>query len=150
MSIERIGSIFLVFLTALSLCLVSGFLPIREDSIISPTSSVPHSIAQAKIEHAPVLIISESDFATLGFSGAGSLEDPYVIDNLWIHGSHSYGISISNIDAYVTIRNVRVELDDGFSLFFRDCLSIVLQDVDVIGGWEGVSALDCTSLNMTD
>ncbi len=64
----------------------------------------------------PIIVASESDFSTYGISGEGSLEHPFMINDLRISLNEAYpeghpeggimaGIYIQNIDSYITIEN---------------------------------------------
>ncbi|MHA1126788.1 MAG: right-handed parallel beta-helix repeat-containing protein [Candidatus Heimdallarchaeota archaeon] len=64
------------------------------------------------ISHAPINITSDGDFITYGFSGEGTFQDPYVIEDLSIINSTcSYGILINNTSSHFIVRNCYLETD---------------------------------------
>ena len=58
-------------------------------------------------EHDQFIIVYNDNFTDMGFSGSGTLESPYIIENLSIYvGSTEIGIKIGTVvDANYTIRN---------------------------------------------
>ena len=66
------------------------------------------SIIPSYVFHDPIIITSNADFASLGFSGSGTLGDPYVIA----------GYSITNTDPCISIQDTDVYF------IIRDCLFI--------------------------
>ncbi|NHJ33106.1 MAG: hypothetical protein FK732_09590 [Asgard group archaeon] len=64
------------------------------------------------IDHAPILIDSNDDFETLGFTGNGTSLDPYIIANLYINSSGSTnGIEIHNTNVHFEIINCTILTD---------------------------------------
>ena len=61
------------------------------------------SLAQYE-QHEPIIIESDTDFADQGWPGNGSVDDPYVIENLSIE-SGSFAIRIESTTVYFIIRN---------------------------------------------
>ncbi|MFW9903749.1 MAG: right-handed parallel beta-helix repeat-containing protein [Candidatus Thorarchaeota archaeon] len=57
------------------------------------------------IEHNPIDIDSNNDFSTLGFSGSGTVNDPYIIENLNITDVTTNLITIRDTTVYFTINN---------------------------------------------
>jgi len=59
------------------------------------------------VEHAPILIESNSDFVDLGFSGTGTVEDPYIIEalNITATGASSAGIKVTTTSVYFEIKD---------------------------------------------
>ncbi|TFG09603.1 hypothetical protein EU538_04550 [Candidatus Thorarchaeota archaeon] len=58
--------------------------------------------------HEPILIESDSDFSSQGFSGSGTEQDPYIIENLEIHSAEEC-IEVRNTSSYFIIRNCRLQ-----------------------------------------
>jgi parallel beta-helix repeat protein len=56
--------------------------------------------------HSPILITSNNHFVLEGFNGAGTYDDPYMIENFNITESSSDLINISNTTVYFQINNV--------------------------------------------
>lgn len=57
--------------------------------------------------HDPILISSDDDFVIQGWPGNGTVEEPYVIENLSISVSHDQGycIEIKNAQSHFVVRN---------------------------------------------
>jgi parallel beta-helix repeat protein len=55
--------------------------------------------------HAPITISSDSEFASQGFNGSGTVTDPYQIEGLNITSSNSVLIVIRHTTAYFTLKN---------------------------------------------
>lgn len=64
----------------------------------------------------PIIIESNSDFETQGWSGNGSINNPYIIEDLQIviseHGQS--GITIRNVSSHFIIRNCSFSFDRGY------------------------------------
>jgi parallel beta-helix repeat protein len=87
-------------------------------------------------EHDPLVIGGDEEFALNGFTGSGTAEDPYVINELNIT-SRNTGITIMNTTAYFILRDCFVKAtysDHG----------IILQNV-TFGSIEGCKATVCHS-----
>ena len=57
----------------------------------------------------PIKITSDQDFIDLGFSGSGTKEDPYIIENYEINGTASEdGIHIAHTTKYFIIRGCKI------------------------------------------
>ena len=71
---------------------------------------IPPNVEDPQISD-PILITSDNEFSVHMFSGNGSAENPYIIENLTIEarGSMAYGISIKNTHVFFIIRNCYVK-----------------------------------------
>ena len=62
--------------------------------------------------HGPIAVASDAEFASLagieGWSGNGSSNNPYIIQDYFINGTTGVGVNISNTRVYFVIRNVWV------------------------------------------
>lgn len=65
-----------------------------------------------RIPSNPIIIWNNDDFINYGFSGEGSKENPYLIENLEIITEYIYGINIKNTDKYFVIRNCYVDASE--------------------------------------
>ena len=63
------------------------------------------------IDHEPITINSNDDFITYGFSGNGTGDNPYIIENYRIIANAEYGIKICCIDKSYIIKNCYIDLD---------------------------------------
>ncbi len=100
------------------LLLLSFFIP-------APTANVKNSVplVRAYISHDPFRINSDSEMQHMasseGWSGSGTLFDPYIIEKYEINASrYSYGIYIGNTTLYFTIKNCLIynaNLDSTYS-----------------------------------
>ena len=62
--------------------------------------------------HEPIFIESDEGFTAANGvrDGSGTVDDPFVIEKLWIDASESgYGIRISQVESYFTLREVHVQ-----------------------------------------
>ncbi len=117
--------------------------------LINPNISVTTD-TQPRFEHAAITIHDEAQFAAQGWSGSGTAGDPYVIENIWIHGDTDYGVSITNVNVYVLIRNVGVDITGSLGIYINDASGVELQDVDVAGSDAGAQVSGGLMLNITD
>ena len=59
--------------------------------------------------HEPIEIINDGNFTHYGFSGTGTPEEPYIIENYYIITASDYGIYINGTTKHFVIRNCYVE-----------------------------------------
>ncbi len=62
-------------------------------------------VIQQYSPHEPIIISSNSEFASQGFAGSGTIDDPYKIEGFNITASQSALIVIRHTTAYFSIRN---------------------------------------------
>lgn len=75
-----------------------------QQQMILSTSS--QKISNSYTPHDPIDIYNDNDFKTVGFTGNGLFDDPYIFENYTItNDSWPYLISITNTNAYFIIRN---------------------------------------------
>ena len=89
---------------------ITGHLPIKNhySEIQEPLNDVIEADRveiQQYYPHDPITISSDSEFASQGFNGSGTIADPYQIEGLNIAASKSALIEIRHTKAYFTIRN---------------------------------------------
>ena len=63
------------------------------------------------VSSGPILISSDDNFSDYGFSGLGTPEEPYLIENLDINTSSSVGISINSTSRSFIIRNCKIDAE---------------------------------------
>ncbi len=83
-------------------------------------STMDRGKSSAYTPHAPIVITNDTDFSTQGWSGSGTEEIPYVIENLSIE-SDSYCIAIYNTSANFEIRDCylrSISGDMGTGIYF--------------------------------
>ena len=75
-----------------------------------------------EFKYTAIIIDSDSDFLDYDFSGNGTQENPYIIEDFRIgaSGANSFGISLSNTYSYVIIRKC---------IIYSDFVGIRLMDV---------------------
>ena len=86
---------------------------IESESVSSPFSSVTSATP-----HAPISITSNADFESQGWPGSGSIDDPFVIEGLFIRIEEGSCISVYKTDAYFVIRDCILDVeepDDGWT-----------------------------------
>ncbi len=116
-----LGLAFVVFLFLL-------FQPAQEiefASIVDDEATGTHTIAYES--HDPIVITTDSDFETQGWPGNGTVEDPYIIENLIFFENETGKLSVyvANTTAVFTIRNCyfSTNFSDSYS---SDCSAIRL------------------------
>ncbi|MFX1514654.1 MAG: right-handed parallel beta-helix repeat-containing protein, partial [Promethearchaeota archaeon] len=78
----------------------------QQSEYLNRVSSVCRStFVTSYVEHAPIYIDENGDFTSHGFSGSGTLNDPYRIEGLNITASNGDLISISDTTAYFRIKD---------------------------------------------
>lgn len=115
-------------ITLMALFLVSAFFswfqPLRSKAPSQTTERLvfPNLIGQSKVfeceeqnvkpvistsykQHNPIVIKNNSDFLTQAFTGTGTFDDPFLIEELNITSSAGYLIEIRNTTAWFIIRN---------------------------------------------
>ena len=96
--------------------------------------------------HDPIHIEGNSDFAIQaereGWSGEGTIDNPYIIENYAIDASETYGIDIRNADVYFMIRNC-VIYDGIYSIYLED-----VKNGRIIGVKSSSIILHCSSNNI--
>jgi hypothetical protein len=109
-------------------------------------------VSQNYDEHEAITIADESDFTLYGFTGAGTAEDPYIIQNLGIV-SNMYCISIdlSYEDVHFEIRNcyLRSTGDYVSCVYIRDSVNFSLNGLYVEDGTYGINLERCQFANIT-
>ncbi|OLS17097.1 MAG: hypothetical protein HeimC2_36890 [Candidatus Heimdallarchaeota archaeon LC_2] len=82
------------------------FHPFITNNILNNTSAEKTNIHLSSYKNSdPIIIIKDSDFTSLGLTGTGILEDPFLIEGLKIVNSNSNLISVINTTAYFIIIN---------------------------------------------
>ncbi|MHA2004842.1 MAG: right-handed parallel beta-helix repeat-containing protein [Candidatus Thorarchaeota archaeon] len=118
-----LGGLVVVLLVFVS---IAGILYLRGDQIIE--------------------ISSNSDFEEIGFRGDGSLESPYIIENLRISISEPLQscIFIRYTSAYFIIQNCELNSHSGgIGIVIRDSSNFAVIGCSVTGGLYGISTMDC-------
>lgn len=77
----------------------------------TPSLHVPYNNTSALIQHPAIDIREDNDFLVYNFTGTGSSQDPYRIENLSIHTSNSVGIEIEDITKHFVIQNCIIKAD---------------------------------------
>lgn len=102
---------------------------------------------QAYIPHSPILISSDSHFVSQGFSGSGTINDPYRIENLNITTSNGDLISISDTTVYFRIQNNRLDglttATSGISL--SNVQHATIENNSIHSNWDGIKATDISN-----
>jgi parallel beta-helix repeat protein len=103
-----------------------------------------NTISQTYTPHSPILIAENSHFVSQGFLGAGTLENPYRIENLNITASNGDLISISNTTAYFHISDSNLDglttATSGVSL--SNVQHATLENNIIISNLDGISVFN--------
>ncbi|TET58987.1 MAG: hypothetical protein E3J52_07100 [Promethearchaeota archaeon] len=87
----------------------------------------------------PIEIYDNNDLLSYNFSGSGTEEDPYRIENLNIITSNNYGIVVQNITKYILIQNNNVNaLFGAIRIFNTGPDTIIITNNTCIGGELGI------------
>ncbi|MFX1483957.1 MAG: right-handed parallel beta-helix repeat-containing protein [Promethearchaeota archaeon] len=149
MMMKRVAAtLFLVGILVLSSIVLSSETIEHQSAIIRQSRYYTPSQYQTS---EPIEITSDGDFATLGFPGSGTLEDPYIIANLSISSSSGRSIWIQDTTAYFIIYNCFVEAYRNDQAIWFDNVQngqIVLSEIT--GGEEGIVFIDSSNCTVTD
>jgi hypothetical protein len=132
-------------LLALALLLLTPFLATAVHSNLNErkmVSTIPiDDFASAQHEEMePIFVDSPDDFESYGFSGDGSVSNPYTIQGLNITYSQSACISISNVNASFVISNCILESDSSFYpiISLLNVQNSTIEESIIVGGSEGI------------
>lgn len=104
-----------------------------EESIHSKTLSISNKIDP------PIEISNDNDLLSYNFSGLGTEEDPYRIENLNIITANNYGIVVQNITKYILIQNNNVNaLFGAIRIYNTSPDTIIITNNTCIGGELGI------------
>ena len=78
-------------------------------SIVVPVSLYLTRDRDELIDHPPIIIWNDNDFLSYNFSGDGSKNNPFMIQNLNITTDSNNGIYISGTTKYFTIKNCYID-----------------------------------------
>jgi len=99
--------------------------------------------------HSPISINNDTQFQNQGFSGSGTSEDPYLIENVIINTTFVNPINIVNTRAYFIIRGCKILAEDtGIYLF--NVSNGVIEDSIFQGGIDGIYAGNSTNMRIDD
>lgn len=96
--------------------------------IISASIGILFSIFSNSKLHSPIIIESDDDFLIYDFTGNGTQDNPYIIQDFRIgaSGENSVGIYVTNTNLFFIIKNC---------LIYTDYIGIQLEDVAVGTAW---------------
>ncbi|MFX0183655.1 MAG: right-handed parallel beta-helix repeat-containing protein [Candidatus Hodarchaeota archaeon] len=114
----------------------------RHTTVLQKTTNT-----QTYIPHSPILISSDSHFVSQGFSGSGTINDPYRIENLNITTSNGDLISISDITVYFCIQNNKLDglttATSGISL--SNVQHATIENNSIHSNWDGIKATNISN-----
>ncbi|MFW9848843.1 MAG: nitrous oxide reductase family maturation protein NosD [Candidatus Thorarchaeota archaeon] len=103
--------------------------------------------------HAPIVIESDSDFETQGWTGSGTPQQPYRIENLSIEVQdiQGYCIDIQNVRAHFIVRNCYLYgTSYRFALVLRNATNGLIEENICILSGGGVGLYDCWDISIID
>lgn len=119
--------IFPFLAATITLLLVTSFISLNLDIGVIRIDAVKERIdVPSQMPHNPVVITSDSSWASAGFEGSGTPEEPYKVYSLWINSEDAIGIFIGHTSAHFIIWN---------------CL--------ITGSYAGIRLLDCVNANIS-
>jgi len=145
-------------LATITLFVISAFYVTTQNPvIIGPIeSNGPHNhVLSAYVTHPAIVITHDDNFTTQGFTGSGTAEEPYVIENLNITVDDDDCVNITNTRAHFVIQNCLFQsLDsmDGTAIMFENvsygCV-IDCQTTEAQHGFVVEDSSDCTLDNLS-
>ncbi|MCE7747648.1 MAG: hypothetical protein GPJ51_04585 [Candidatus Heimdallarchaeota archaeon] len=108
----RIKPIFLILLIFLSSIFITYSVSSNQNGIKTTQIHQTETFNfDSLVSSGPILISSDDNFTDYGFSGLGTPEEPYLIENLDINTSSSVGISINSTSKSFIIRNCQIDAE---------------------------------------
>lgn len=126
-----------------------------EDSVIGEEKDYkPEGLTKqysASADHSPLIIESNSDFETNGWSGEGTEGSPYSMEGIEIV-NESVVVSISNTDAYFTISDSNLTFTGtiGSCVAFDNVMNGVIENCTIVSSFIGVEMYESQSCEVTD
>ena len=109
----RIKLIFLVLLIFHSSIFLTHIVSSNQNGIKNKQNHQTESFNfDSLVSSEPILISSDDNFSDYGFSGLGTPDEPYLIENLNINTSSSIGISINSTSKSFIIRNCQIDAEN--------------------------------------
>jgi parallel beta-helix repeat protein len=114
---------------------------------INVTPIGTNSVAQYQTAE-PIIIRSNSDFATFGATGVGTPSDPYRFDNLAISTNHTC-IDVEATTAYFVISNCRLEANGVFgAILFTNVENGRIVNCEIIDATYGVTVINSVDISI--
>ncbi len=143
MTNRGMGILVVCMITLLVLPNTVYYLPYAEDPLITITRKTSHvadfDLAQLQ-EHSSISVYENNDLAGMGFPGDGSLNNPYIIQNLEIT-SIGVSIGITNFTAHLLIRNcvlISMSSAERVPIHLSQSGNISIEDCMIRGGRYGI------------
>ena len=113
--------------------------PLTTGLAINIWDEQPHHeiLSYASEIQAPIVIENNLDFKSAGFSGNGTLEDPYILDNVVINGTELKAntlITIKNTNAYFVIKNLNAT-GSSTAIFLDNVVHGTLENLKIYGSF---------------
>ncbi|MBS7648242.1 MAG: right-handed parallel beta-helix repeat-containing protein [Candidatus Bathyarchaeia archaeon] len=127
---------------------VAAFLVVLSVLVLAPVRLDGISLTS----HEPIRITSNSEFTSANgvVSGAGTLDDPYIIEGWEITEAVvgvDYGIWLENTDAYVVIRNCLI-IPPYTGIRLEHVANVFIENVTVRGGHQGIYIYDSAGITI--
>lgn len=97
-----------ILLANVGLLIGVNFIPFTHGDKLQQSIKGKTSVIDSYQAHSPIVVANNTDFNTTEWSGLGTSEDPYILENYSINASIGSGISISNTNVYFIIRHVEI------------------------------------------
>jgi len=126
-----------------------------EDSVISEEKDYKHEGLtkqySASADHSPLIIESNCDFETNGWSGEGTEGSPYSMEGIEIV-NESVVVSISNTDAYFIISdsNLTFTGTKGNCVAFDNVTNGIVENCTIVSSFKGIEMNESQSCEVTD
>ena len=122
-------------------------------SVRMTTATAAHVAVQAGglVDHPPIVVTSDDDFAALGFPGSGTEGDPYVIQGLRIR-TDGIAIEVRDTTAYFVVRGCTLmpETSSGqCGVQLLQVATFVVEDCNITGMANGITIVNSAGTGPT-
>lgn len=118
-----------------------------ETSIINQSITEPSPIlSETYTTHSEIVIDGDYSLENYGFPGLGTLNDPFVIENLLIQGDMFYAIRIANTEKHLVIRNCYLN-SSGIEIHLSSLSNVIIENCRIITENAGIildQSTNCT------
>ena len=122
-------------------------------TILGGINSDPYPLTQPFAPHAPIYITKNSDFAILGFSGTGTVNDPYVIEQFFIiNSTNNHLIHIEHTTVHFSIRNNVINCVNGspYGIFLENVTNGAIINNTIHSGYRSIHIWWSANINIAD
>ncbi|MFW9850480.1 MAG: right-handed parallel beta-helix repeat-containing protein [Candidatus Thorarchaeota archaeon] len=101
------------------------------------------------ITHSSISINNDTEFQNEGFSGSGTSEDPFIIENIFFNSTFFNAVDIVNTRAYFIIRGCKI-LAEGMGIYLFNVSNGLIEDCIIQGNGSGIYVDNSTNMIIDD